>query len=68
MLGRTLEENNLLGKPNADETGMPLDPSCPLIAAGRGQKHPQSLTSGNKAQIPVLSCSSAAGAALLPLV
>lgn len=47
---------------------MPLDPSHPLIAAGKGQQHPQGLTSGNKSQITVLSCCSAAGIVLPPLI
>lgn len=72
LLGHTLEDNDLLRKPcqifNTDETGMPLDPSHPLIAAGKGQQHPQGLTSGNKSQITVLSCCSAAGIVLPPLI
>ena len=72
MLQETLEKNDLLHKPcqifNTDETGMPLDPSRPLIAATKGEHHPRSITTGNKAQVTVLSCCSAAGVAIPPLV
>ena len=72
LLERTLVENNLLDKPaqifNMDETGMPLDPSPPLVVAQRGQKHPSAVGSGDKSQITVLSCCSAAGYALPPFV
>ena len=72
LLRCTLEENNLMHKPgqifNTDETGIPLDPSKPLIASVKGQKHPRSITSGNKGQITVLSCCNAAGTVMPPLV
>ena len=70
----TLEDNELLEKPcqifntYMYETRMPLDQFPPLIAAGRGQRHPQGLTSGNKSQITVLSFCSAARIVLPPLI
>ena len=72
LLELTLSENDLLDKPaqifNIDETGMPLDPSPPSVIARRGQKHPSAVGSGDKTQITVLSCCSAAGYALPPFV
>ena len=72
LLEHTLVENDLLDKPaqifNMDETGMPLDPSPPRVVARRGQKHPSAVGSGDKSQITVLSCCSAAGYAIPPLV
>lgn len=72
LLECTLSENGLLHKPaqifNLDETGMPLDPSPPLVVARRGQKHPSAAGSGDKSQITVLSCCNATGYALLPFV
>ena len=48
LLVRTLMDNDLVDKPaqifNMDETGMPLDPSPPLVVARRGQKHPSAVT------------------------
>ena len=58
LLESTLVENDLLDKPaqifNIDETGMPLDPSPPLVVARRGQKHPSARGSGDKSQVTVL--------------
>ena len=72
LLEHTLKENDLLQKPcqifNTDETGMPLDPPSPLVAACRGQHHPQTITSGNRNNITVLSCCSAGGTTIPPLV
>ena len=51
-----------------DETGMPLDPSPPVVVARCGQKHPSAVGSGDMSQIMVLSCCSAAGYALPPFV
>ena len=61
LLERTLRtENGLVDKPshifNLDETGMPLDPSPPLVVAKRGQKNPSAVGSGDKTQITVLAC------------
>ena len=72
LLECTLCDNDLMDKPsqtfNLDETGMPLDPSPPLVVARCGQKHPSAVGSGDKSQITVLSCCSAAGYALPPFV
>jgi len=73
LLERTLcTENGLVDKPshifNLDETGMPLDPSPPLVVAKRGQKNPSAVGSGDKTQITVLACCNAAGYALPPFV
>ena len=72
LLERTLLENDLLEKPaqifNTDETGMPLDPSPPLVVARCGQKHTSAVASGDKSQIAVLSCCSAAGYVIPPFV
>jgi len=64
-LEKTLEDNNLLDKPcqifNCDESGMPLDPDPPMVIASKGDKHPRSVTTGDKAQVTVLACCSASG-------
>ena len=71
LLEKTLVDNDLLGQPclifNCDESGFPLSPRGPKVAAGIGQKHPTSVT-GNKGQITVLACCSAGGYAIPPLV
>jgi len=60
MLEKTLQDNDLDGKPtqifNMDETGFPLDPAPPLVVAPVGSKHVSQITTGNKAQITVISC------------
>ena len=65
-------ENELHNKPaqifNLDETGMPHDPSPPRVVAGRGTKNPSAPASGDKSQITVLACCSAAGYSLPPFV
>ena len=53
---------------NCDKTGMPLDPAPPKFIARKGQKHTQSITTGNKTQITVLSCCSASGCVLPPII
>ena len=72
LLKKTLSENNLLDSPdhiyNVDETGMPLDHRPPKVVTKRGQKKVRTRTSGNKAQITVIACVSAAGQAILPFV
>ena len=47
---------------------MPLDPAPPKVIARKGQKHTQSITTGNKTQITVLSCCSASGHVLPPMI
>ena len=48
----TLDQNDLSSKPcqiyNCDETGMPLDQRPIKVIAQKGQKHTQSITTGNK--------------------
>ena len=72
LLEQTLLDNDLLAKPaqifNLDETGMPLDHTPPLVVARRGQKHPSAVGSGDKSQVTVLACCSAAGYAVPPFV
>ena len=49
LLEQTLVDNGLGDKPsqifNLDKTGMPLDPSAPLVVAGCGTKNPSALYS-----------------------
>lgn len=60
LLECTLCDNDLMEKPaqifNLDETGMPLDPSPPLVVARGSQKHPSAVGSGEKwcSHAPVL--------------
>ena len=72
LLYDTLSSNNLLEKPclifNVDETGMPLDPPALKVVAPRGVKHSQVVSSGDKSQITVVGCCSAAGFAMPPMV
>ena len=53
---------------NVDETGMPLDHRPLKIVTKRGQKKVRCRTSGNKSQITVTGCVSAAGQAIPPFV
>ena len=41
--------------------GMPLDPKPSQTVAAKGQRHPQRVTSGDKAKITVPACCNAAG-------
>lgn len=72
LLLRTLKEYDLLDAPsqiwNRDESGLPLDHKPPSVVAKKGQKHPRTMTTGNKKQITVLGCISAAGRCMPPLV
>ncbi len=45
---------------NMDETGVPLDPSPGKVVTMKGVKHSVTVTTGNKAQISVISACSAA--------
>ncbi len=70
-LESTLVENEIIDKPAQlfnMESGFPLDPKSPSIACRRGQRHPSSITSGDKTQITVLGCCNAAGYAMPPFV
>ena len=53
---------------NCDETGMPLSHTPPKVIAQVGQKHPYSITSGDKSQITILACASASGYSIPPTV
>ena len=70
LLEQTIDENGLRDKPaqifNVDESGMPLDPKPPLVICTRGAQHPCSIGSGNKAQITIVACVSAAGMCIPP--
>ena len=72
LLERTLTDNSLVEKPsqifNLDETGMPLNPAPPRLVAARGMQNPSAIGSGDKSQITVLACCSAAGYVLPPFV
>ena len=72
LLEKTMEDNELISTPtqifNCDETGIPLDPKPPKAIVLKGVKHPRTITTGNKAQITVLACCSAAGYVLPPFV
>lgn len=72
LLEDTLVKNDLLHKPcaifNVDESGMPLDPPSLKIVAPRGVKHSQMVSSGDKSQITVVGCCSAAGVVLPPMI
>ena len=65
-----LQKNKILNKPscifNCDESGMPLNPKCLKVVAEKGTKNPSYLTGGDKSQLTVLACTSAAGYALPP--
>ncbi len=72
LLGEVLESNDLARRPhlvfNADETDLPLQHRAGKRVAIRGQKHVHVINSGNKAQVAVLACASAAGYAIPPMV
>ena len=71
-LEETLSQNDLLDKPgqifNLDESGMPLDPKSTKAVTEKGSKDPSSISSGNKAQITVVSCVSATGVSIPPMI
>ena len=72
LLEQTLEDNGLREKPcqvfNCDESGFPLNPSCPKVVVPKGEKHPYAISSGDKTQITVFSCCSAGGYVIPPLI
>ena len=53
---------------NIDETGMPLDPKPLRTIHKRGAQNPFLTTSGDKSQITIVGCVSAAGYCLPPMV
>ena len=72
LLEETIAVNGLSQRPgqifNCDETGMPLSHKPPKVIAQVGQKHPYSVTSGDKSQITILACASASGYSIPPMV
>ena len=72
LLEQTLSEYNLFESPaqifNCDETGIPLEHTPPSVIGIKGQKHPRSLTTGNKRNITVMACCNATGFFIPPLV
>lgn len=71
ILEQTLDDNGLRGCPgqifNMDESGMPLDPKAPKIVAERGSAA-CSLGTGDKSQVTIVGCVSAAGFCMPPMV
>ena len=71
LLEETLGANKLEGKPgqifNMDESGVPLDAKVPKLVYARGS-YASAVTSGNKAQVTVVACVSAAGFSLPSMV
>lgn len=71
LLERMIQENDLVGKPgqlfNMDESGMPLDAKPPKLIAVRGVPA-SAISSGDKTQITVVACVSAAGYCIPPMV
>ena len=72
LLKETLENAKVIDKPaqiyNCDESGMPLEHKMPKTVAAKGTKKVRQRTSGNKTQITVLGCASAAGHVIPPMV
>ena len=72
LVENTLIGNDLLDKPsqvfNADESGMPLDPSPLKLVVPRGAKHSQTVCTGDKSKVTVLACCNAAGYVIPPFV
>ena len=72
MLEETLASNNLLDQPcsvfNKDETGLPLNPKSLKTVHIKGEKNPISLCGNTKKQITVVSCVSAGGQCMPPMV
>ena len=72
MLEECLQQNEILNKLalifNCDETGLPLNPTCLKVVDKVRSKNPSFITSGDKSQLTVLACSSAAGYTIPPFV
>ena len=72
LLEETMKENKLDGKPgqifNMDESAMPLDPKSPKLVFEKGYHGASCVTTGDKAQITIVACVSAAGFSLPPMV
>lgn len=72
LLKQTLVDNNILNCPsrifNVDETGFPLNHKPQKVVVLRGCKHANTVTTGDKGQVTVLACVSAAGFTVPPMV
>ena len=72
ILEETLCDNNLIDKPqavfNMDESGVPLCPQGQKGIHKLGSRNPVIITSGDKTQITIVGCVSAAGYCLPPMV
>ena len=72
LLESTLCEHDLLDKPsqlfNMDKTGVPLNPDLLKAFLKRGTKNPVSVSSGDKSQMTVVGCVSAAGYCIPPMI
>ena len=72
ILQDTLEEYDIIGKPNQifnmDEIGMSFEPKHPKGIFPVGDKRPAMFSSGNKGQVTVVGCVSAAGFCMPPMV
>ena len=72
LLEETIRSNGLIGKPNQifnmDESGMPLSPSNPKLVFKTGTKSACAIGSGDKSQITIVGCVSAAGFCFPPMV
>ena len=72
LLEQTIETNGLAHRPgqifNCDETGMHMTHKPPKVVAGVGQKHPYTVTSGDRAHITIMACASASGYSIPPIV
>ena len=67
-----LREKDLLNRTNfiynMDDSGLPLDHKQLKRIAVKGSKKVHGQASGNKSQITIIACASAAGVVLLPMV
>ena len=72
LLKDVVEEHGLMDQPgqiyNVDESGMPLEHRPPRVLAKKGQRKVRYRTSGNKSQVTVIGCVSAAGQTIPPFV
>ena len=72
LLEDFLEENGLREQPcqifNMDETGMPLDAGHVKVVTHKGDRNPTAPSSGDKTQLTVVACVSAAGSFIPPMV
>ena len=72
VLEDTLTKNNLMDKPNLifnmDESGFPLSPKAIKGIYSCDERHPVTVTSGDKTQITVVACVSAAGYCIPPMI